>query len=74
MLHFKYTLENRTGLQIKIATFLTVLEQNFFLLWVGICIEMCTQDFVILDEKLWSRQHSKAEYRKKVNFAVFSGP
>ena len=40
MLHFKCPAENRMGLQIEIATSLSVLEQNFFLLWVGICIDI----------------------------------
>ena len=48
MLHFKCPAENRMGLQIEIATSLSVLEQNFFLLWVGtcrICIDIVKTQF-----------------------------
>ena len=37
--------ENRTGLQIEFATYLSVQEQNFFLLWEGICIEIVHMKF-----------------------------
>ena len=65
MLHFKFPAENHTGLQIEIVTSLSVLEQNFFL-WVVILyvLRLCTRNFVILEEKLWSRQQSKAGYQK----------
>ena len=45
MFHFKCPAENRSGLQIEIATSLTVLEPNVFLLWVGICIEIVHTKF-----------------------------
>ena len=44
--------ENRTGLQIEIATSLSVLEQIFFLLWVGICIEIVHTKFCDLRWKI----------------------
>ena len=34
------------GLQIEIATSLSVLEQNIFFLWVGMCIEIVHTKFL----------------------------
>ena len=65
MLHFRCPAENRTGLQIEIATSLSGLEQNFFCCGQVNVLRLCTPNFLILDEKLWSRQHLKAGYRKK---------
>ena len=74
MLHFKCPAENRTGLQIEIATSLSGLEQNFFCCGQVYVLRLCTQNFVILDEKLWSWQHSKAGYRyRKIAFSVKKG-
>ena len=38
-------MENQTGLQIEISAPLSVLEQNIFILWVGICIEIVNTKF-----------------------------
>ena len=66
----------------EIATALTVLEQHFFLLWVGTCIEILHTKFhlrwkivVLAALKSWVPKNTCSFLsEKKVNFAVFSGP
>ena len=72
----------RPDFKFKIATSLGVLEQNFFFLWVGICIEIVHTQFRDPRWKImasgilesWVRYQKKAFSAKKVNFAAMLGP
>ena len=48
--------------QTGIATSLSVIEQNFFCSSQIYVLALCTQNFVILDEKLWPRQSCKVYF------------
>ena len=82
MFHFKCPAENRSGLQIEIATSLTVLsvlEPNVFLLWVGICIEIVHTKFreprwkIVVSATLESQVPKNSFFSEKRKLCSFFG-